>query len=125
MVDREVPGYIVNVSSIAGHTTPSLGPGMKPFPGGYFASKAAVTTMNRMMGQELVYYQKPNIRITNISPGIVQTDIFKTGGFGDKLDQVPSLKPKDVSDMLIYIISTPPHVQVRDVIMEVVGSSFY
>lgn len=125
MVDREAPGYIVNVSAIAGHCTPSSIPGMKPFPGACIASKAALTAINRMMGQELVYYQKKDIRISNISPGMVQTDIFRKGGFGDQLDQVPALKPKDVSDMLIYILSTPPHVQVRDVIMEVVGSAFY
>lgn len=123
MCDRNTEGYIVNISSVAGHNVP-LKPG-KPVPGAYFASKTALTTINRMIGQELIYYEKTNIRVSNISPGVVQTDIFKTGGFGDTWDQLPSLNPKDVSDTLLFILSTPTNVQVRDVILEAVGASLY
>lgn len=125
MSERNADGYIVNISSIAGHTVPCNAPGMKPFPGAYFASKSALTAINRMIGQELVYYQKKNIRVSNISPGIVQTEIFKAGGFGNAMDALPSLNAKDVSDTLQFILSTPSHVQVRDVILEAVGSAFY
>lgn len=125
MSARDTEGYIVNISSVAGHSVPSAVPGMKPFPGAYFASKAALTALNKSLGQELVYYQKPNIRVSNISPGIVKTDIFQTGGFGDAMDAVPNLNAKDVSDALLYILSTPSHVQVRDIIMECVGAAYY
>lgn len=125
MSDRNSEGYIVNISSIAGHVVPGPPSGMKPFPGAYFASKCALTALNKSVGQELVYYKKPFIRVSNISPGLVQTEIFKTGGFGEALEQIANLQPKDVTDALLYILSTPSHVQVRDIILEGVGNAFY
>lgn len=125
MVERDNESYIVNISSVAGHNVISNLPDQKPFPGAYFASKHALTALNRAIGQELVFYQKPKIRITNISPGVVNTDIFRTGGFGNSFDAAPHLTPEDVSNAMLYLLSTPPHVHTRDMIMESVGTSFY
>lgn len=125
MAERDTDGYIVNISSVAGHSVPQTLAGTKPFPGAYFASKAALTAMNRSLGQELVFYQKPKIRITNLSPGVVQTEIFKTGGFGNAMESLPSLSTQDISDTLMFILATPSHVQVRDIVLESVGSCFY
>lgn len=51
----------------------------------------ALTALNNSLGQELVYYKKPFIRVSNISPDLVQTEIFKTGGFGEALEQIANL----------------------------------
>lgn len=125
MVDRDTEGYIVNISSIAGHAVIPAPPGAKPFPGIYYGSKHAVTAVNRAIGQELVFYNKPKIRVSNISPGVVRTDIFQTGGFGNAFDELPQLNSKDISDTLLFILSTPSHVQIRDIIVEPVGSAQY
>lgn len=38
---------------------------------------------------------------------------------------VPKLKPKDVSDTLMFILGVPGHVQVREVILDSVGALMY
>lgn len=124
MADRDTEGYIVNLCSVAGHTASIAPPGAKPFAAVYSPSKFAVVALNKMLGQELVYFNKPKIRISNVSPGVVQTDIFNAGGVSG-FENVPSLKPVDVANTVIYILSTPSHVQIRDIIVEPVGSAFY
>ena len=55
-----------------------------------------------------------------IGPGIVQTEILPAGGYelpgGQSLDEyyasIPNLKCQDISDAIIYVLGTPPHVQV-------------
>lgn len=60
-------GHIINLSSVAGH---------KLFPGSavYSATKFGVRAFSEGLRQELKPY---NIRITNISPGAVQTDLLE------------------------------------------------
>ncbi|VXC98938.1 SDR family oxidoreductase [Sphingomonas sp. AX6] len=60
-------GHIINLSSVAGH---------KLFPGSavYSATKFGVRAFSEGLRQELKPY---NIRITNISPGAVQTELLE------------------------------------------------
>ena len=65
------------------------------------------------MFQTYVFFQ-------SICPGIVQTEILPAGGYelpgGQSLDEyyasIPNLKCQDISDAIIYVLGTPPHVQV-------------
>lgn len=124
MSDRDVDGHIVNLCSLAGHCVTPV-PGMSPS-SVYYASKSAVKTLNQMIGQELVFYKKPKIRISNISPGIVgDTNILKETPFQAVVEGEFVLKPKDISDTLMFILGAPKHVQVREVIVESVGTSLY
>lgn len=128
MSDRDVEGHIVTMGSIAGHITSSF-PGVDSS-AMYYTTKAAVKTLNQMLAKELVYYKKPKIRLSNISPSLVGgTNLGKreTATTVDlKIrDFAFKLSPKDISDTLIYILSTPAHVQVRDIILESAGSGFY
>lgn len=125
MSDRDVDGYVINISSIAGHTVSANLPGLKPFPAAYFASKFGLTALNKAIAQELVFYKKSKIRISNISPGMVETPIFTVGGFEDPSKILPMLRSEDVTSALIYILSTPSHVQIRDIVLEAVGVAFY
>lgn len=63
----EKSGHIINLSSVAGH---------KLFPGSavYSATKFGVRAFSEGLRQELKPY---NIRITNISPGAVQTELLE------------------------------------------------
>lgn len=125
MADRNVQGYIVNLCSIAGHSAQQPA-GIKPITSCYFISKHAVKALNQMLNQELIYYGKSNIRVSNISPGIVgETNIGKGTEFDEILQIKGTLKPKDVSDTLMFILSTPSYVQVRDILLETVGFAFY
>lgn len=126
MSDRDVEGHIVNLCSVAGHCAAIL-PGYKPVTTVYCASKFGVNAFNRLMNQELIYYEKTKIRISNISPGAVSnTGIAKGTELEKFLNQCQgTLRPKDISDTLIFILSTPSHVQVREIIIEGVGSGLY
>lgn len=56
----------------------------------------------------------------SISPGPVRTEFFtanaldtQSAHFEEFLETLPMLEADDVADAAIYILSTPPHVQVR------------
>lgn len=125
MSDRDVDGHIVNLCSVWGQAMARpFAPGGRPHNGAYCISKYGVKVLNRAIGQELIHCNKPNIRISNISPGFVgETGIFRGTDF--KLPTRQTLKPKDISDTLMFILSAPSHVQVREVIVESVGGNLY
>lgn len=124
MVERDVPGYIINISSIRGHTVTAF-PGVKPIMNVYAPTKFALTAFNQVIGNELKYLQKTKIRTSNISPGAVRTEIYEVGGldlntkaFGQDMS---FLEPGDVSEMVINLLKTNPRVQVQDVIIRPVN----
>lgn len=126
MADRDVDGHIVNISSVLGHVVTPL-PGLPPA-SIYCVTKSALKTLNQMIGQELVHYKNRRVRISNISPGIVGgTNILKDTQFHNLVlgNDGFKLTPKDVSDALIFILSAPQNVQVRDVIIESTGACLY
>lgn len=110
MVERD-RGHIVNISSIAGvynfggHTV-------------YHATKAAVHTLSRQIRVDA--YGK-RVRVTEICPGRVETEIFGRL-LGDMelaqrefYDGYESLKPEDVADAIEYALGTPRHVNIGHV----------
>lgn len=127
MADRDVDGHIVNMCSVAGQTMLSLSG--KPTLGPYSISKYGVKVLNRAIGQELAFFKKSKIRISNISPGFVaETAILDEATDLNKAmnqEGSPRLVPKDISDTLIFILSAPRHVQVREVIIEGVGGTMW
>jgi NADP-dependent 3-hydroxy acid dehydrogenase YdfG len=107
MVERDL-GHVVNVSSIAG---------VYNFGGNtiYHATKAAVHTLSRQLRVDAFGRR---IRVTEICPGRVETEIFGRL-LGDMeeaqrrfYDGYESLKPADVSDAIEYAIGTPRHVNI-------------
>lgn len=48
----------------------------------------------------------------------MDTEIFSANGYADdkeaceQLKQLPFLKPKDIADAIVYVLSTPPHAMV-------------
>lgn len=122
MSDRDVPGYIINISSVAGHYVPN-------FPGGYTnvypSSKHGLKALAQMMRYELNTLKKNNIRISTISPGAVKTEIFEVSGFTmDGVTEFPNLlEPEDVSDTVLYLLGTNPSIQVEDVIIRPTGET--
>lgn len=107
MVERDL-GHIVNVSSIAA---------IHNIPGNtiYHATKAAVHKATRQLRMDAVGRR---VRVTEICPGRVETEIFGrlTGDMEqaqrDFYDGYESLKPNDIADAIEYAIGTPRHVNV-------------
>ena len=109
MVERDC-GHIVNISSIAGvynfygHTV-------------YHATKAAVHQISRQLRNDTV---GKRIRVTEICPGRVETEIFgrNMGGSPEAMKEAwetyyegyESLTTEDITDTLDYAIQTPRHV---------------
>lgn len=121
MAERDVPGYIINVSSVAGHGVPHF-PGFKPSLNVYFSSKHALTALNTVLRHELNYLQKSKIRCSNISPGAVRTEIFDSAGYSPEiLNAMPMLNAEDISNAIVYLLGTNPRVQIQDFIIRPTG----
>nr|CAD7586493.1 unnamed protein product [Timema genevievae] len=100
-------GHIIHINSIDGHM-PVKFPGMAH----YFASKHAVTVLTEGLRRELVQLGS-KIRVTSISPGVVDTDMFRsfTDGVQVSEDEFPALKSEDIANAVTYALGTPPHIQ--------------
>jgi len=111
MVERD-RGHVINISSIAGvynfygHTV-------------YHATKAAVHQVSRQLRNDTV---GKRIRVTEICPGRVETEIFgrNMGGTPEAMEEAwktyyegyESLTTDDIVNALDYAIETPRHVNV-------------
>ena len=121
-------GYIINISSVQGHIVPH-----DPTLHFYSATKFAVTAITEGARQELRDV-KSNIKISQISPGLIHTE-FVERFFKDKkkADEFYSqsfkenscLEAVDVTNAILYLLSTPPHVCCHDVIVHGVHEDLY
>ena len=99
-------GHIVNLASIAGKEV---------YPGGnvYCATKHAVDALSRAMRTDML---KHHIKVTNIAPGMVETEFSIVRYKGDKeaADKVyqgmTPLTNEDIAETIIFAITRPAHV---------------
>jgi NADP-dependent 3-hydroxy acid dehydrogenase YdfG len=107
MKDKEA-AVIVNVSSLASYR---LVPGRGS--AAYSASKHALRALSDGIRGELAE-SKSKIKMCSVSPGLVDTEFHESiGVFGYK-----PLKPEDVAGAILYILSTPSHVVVQDLLIK-------
>lgn len=103
-------GHIVNISSVAARQTYANGVV-------YCASKKAVDTISDGMRLELTEF---GIKVTNIQPGVVETDFSKVRFKGDEeraktvYQGYDALKAEDIADAISYCINAPKHVMISD-----------
>jgi NADP-dependent 3-hydroxy acid dehydrogenase YdfG len=106
-------GHIINIGSIAGKEV---------YPNGnvYCASKFAVEALTRGMRVDLNPF---GIKVTSIHPGMVETEfsLVRFKGDAQKADSVyKGVKPltgEDIADVILYVLSTPDHVVIADMIV--------
>ncbi|KAJ3660778.1 hypothetical protein Zmor_005209 [Zophobas morio] len=121
MKANKIDGHIIHINSIAGHSAINI-PGVNVYP----ASKHAVTALTETLRQELNHLGL-KIRITSVSPGGVSTEIAQTNNFKpdpavmEMNRNVSPLESEDIADSVMYVLSTPPHVQVHELIIKPVG----
>jgi NADP-dependent 3-hydroxy acid dehydrogenase YdfG len=106
-------GHIINIGSIAGDAA---------YPGGsvYCATKAAVKALSDGLRIDLV---DTPLRVTNIKPGLVETNfsIVRFRGDKEKADNVyRGIKPlngDDIADVVYFAASAPEHMQVAEILV--------
>lgn len=104
-------GHIVNMGSIAGINSYAKGVV-------YASSKAAVRSISDGLRKEVVAH---NIKITNIQPGLVETNFSNVRFKGDvnKAKEVyrgiHPLSADDIANVIEYVINTPEHVQINEI----------
>ena len=106
-------GHIINLGSIAGREV---------YAGGsvYCASKFAVEAISRSMRIDLLQHK---IRVTSISPGLVETEFSVVRFKGDqaKADAVYTdyepLVAVDIAESVYWAASQPPHVCINDILL--------
>ncbi len=103
-------GYIFNISSIAGKEEYEYG-------NVYCASKHAVDSLSRSMRIDLV---KHNIKVTNIAPGMAETEFALVRFKGDKekakavYKGIDPMTGEDIAEVIYYCASMPSHVCIND-----------
>lgn len=112
MVSRN-KGHIINIGSVAGDAAYANG-------NVYCATKAAVKTLSDGLRIDVA---ESAVRVTNIKPGLVETNFSVTRFHGDqsKADSVyKGIKPltgDDIGDVAFYAASVPEHVQIAEVLV--------
>ena len=112
MVERG-QGHIINIGSIAGDAA---------YPGGsvYCATKAAVKALSDGLRIDLV---DTPLRVTNIKPGLVETNfsVVRFRGDQEKADNVykgiNALTGADIAEVAFFAASAPEHMQIAEVLV--------
>lgn len=122
---RQELGYVININSICGHFVPFPTENVPSY-NIYPASKYGVTATNEMLRQELIFTEcKDKIRVTSISPGEVKTDMVEASGYQGTADEyfssIPLLLPEDIADSVIHVLSTPPRVNITEIMIRPTG----
>ncbi len=113
-------GHIINIASTAGNY---------PYPGGnvYCASKAFVKQFSLALRADL---HGTNIRVTNLEPGMAETNfsVLRFKGDTDKAANVykgmTPLSGKDVAEAAFWVFSQPAHVNINRMEIMPVAQSF-
>jgi NADP-dependent 3-hydroxy acid dehydrogenase YdfG len=109
----EKKGHIINIGSIAGIDAYENG-------NVYCASKAAVDMLSRTLRIDL---HRNNIKVSEVKPGMVETEfsLVRFKGDAEKAKNVyrgyTPLSPFDVADLITFIATRPPHVNIADALI--------
>lgn len=112
MVERG-KGHIINIGSVAGDAA---------YAGGnvYCATKAAVKALSDGLRIDVA---NTGIRVTNLKPGLVETNFSNIRFHGDTdraANVYKGIKPltgDDIADVAVYAANAPAHVQIAEVLI--------
>ncbi len=112
MVKRN-SGHIINIGSVSGREVYEKG-------SVYCATKFAVDALSRGMRIDLL---KHHIRVTNIEPGMVETEFSLVRLKGDKekaakvYEGFTPLYAEDIAEAVLFAVSRPAHVNINNMLI--------
>ena len=112
MVKRD-SGHVINIGSVAGDAAYANG-------NVYCAKKAAVKTITDGLRIDVA---ESAVRVTNIKPGLVETNFSVIRFHGDEsraenvYKGIEPLTGADIADVAFYAASAPKHVQIAEVLV--------
>jgi NADP-dependent 3-hydroxy acid dehydrogenase YdfG len=112
-LEASCDGHVVMVGSIAGYEPYAGG-------GGYNAAKFAVRAMTKVLRLELL--GRP-IRVTEIDPGMVDTEFSLVRFHGDErqaaavYERMTPLTPEDIADCIAFVVTRPSHVNIDTLVV--------
>lgn len=112
MVERN-RGHVINVGSVAGDAAYANG-------NVYCATKSAVKTLSDGLRLDVA---GTDIRVTNLKPGLVETNFSNTRFHGDTeraanvYKGIEPLTGDDIADVAVYAANAPAHVQIAEVLI--------
>jgi NADP-dependent 3-hydroxy acid dehydrogenase YdfG len=107
-LERSGAGHILVLGSVAGVEVYRGG-------AGYTGAKHAVHALTRTLRLELL---EKKIRITEIAPGMVETEfsLVRFGGDRERAEAVyrglEPLRAEDVAEVIAFVVTRPPHVDI-------------
>lgn len=112
MVKRN-SGHVINIGSVAGDAA---------YAGGnvYCATKAAVKALSDGLRIDVA---KSAVRVTNLKPGLVETNFSNVRFHGDSeraanvYKGIQPLTGEDIADVAVYAANAPAHVQIAEVLI--------
>ncbi|HDK8270871.1 TPA: SDR family oxidoreductase [Staphylococcus aureus] len=99
-------GHLINIASISGFEVTKSSTI-------YSATKAAVHTITQGLEKELA---KTGVKVTSISPGMVDTAITAAYNPTDR----KKLEPQDIAEAVLYALTQPKHVNVNEITVRLV-----
>lgn len=112
MVERDC-GHVVNIGSVAGDAA---------YAGGnvYCATKSAVKALSDGLRIDVAHTK---VRVTNIKPGLVETNFSVTRFHGDKeradgvYKGIQPLTAEDIAECVAFAVNAPAHVQIAELLV--------
>lgn len=106
-------GHIINVASLAGKQV---------YPNGnvYCATKFAVDALSKAMRIDMIQH---GIRVTNIAPGLVETEFSIVRFKGDAerakktYENIKALSAEDIAEIIYWAATRPAHVNINDIVI--------
>ena len=112
MVERN-RGHVINVGSVAGDAAYANG-------NVYCATKSAVKALSDGLRIDVA---GTDVRVTNLKPGLVETNFSNTRCHGDTeraanvYKGIQPLTGDDIADVAVYATNAPAHVQIAEVLI--------
>lgn len=91
----------------------------------YASTKHALRAFSEVLRHELVAKKNDKIRVSNLSPGVVRTEMAVAAGIVKDssliYQHLPHLSPENVSESVLFLLQVPHNVNITQLTIQPVG----